>query len=99
VRRHHGRFLLVAPVPEHHHDGRSHNGHDTAAQTGDHDDPPTTAGDHPTAGAERSPFVPDFCIPPPPDLDCGDVNGSDFTVLPPDPHRFDREGDGVGCES
>jgi hypothetical protein len=46
------------------------------------------------------PSYPDFCIPPPPpDLDCEDVNGSDFTVLPPDPHRFDREGDGLGCES
>ena len=46
------------------------------------------------------PSYPDFCIPPPPpDLDCADVNGSDFTALPPDPHRFDREGDGVGCES
>jgi hypothetical protein len=46
------------------------------------------------------PSYPDFCIPPPPpDLDCADVNGSDFTVLPPDPHRFDREGDGLGCES
>jgi hypothetical protein len=46
------------------------------------------------------PSYPDFCIPPPPpDLDCADVNGSNFTVLPPDPHRFDREGDGVGCES
>jgi len=22
----------------------------------------------------------------------------DFTVLPPDPHRFDRDKDGVGCE-
>jgi hypothetical protein len=46
------------------------------------------------------PSYPDFCIPaPPPDLDCADVSGSDFTVLPPDPHQFDREGDGVGCES
>jgi hypothetical protein len=46
------------------------------------------------------PSYPDFCIPPPPpDLDCADVNGSDFTVLAPDPHRFDREGDGLGCES
>ena len=22
-----------------------------------------------------------------------------FTVLPPDPHRFDSDRDGVGCES
>lgn len=43
---------------------------------------------------------PDFCVPsPPPDLDCGEVSGSQFTVLPPDPHGFDSDGDGVGCES
>jgi micrococcal nuclease len=43
---------------------------------------------------------PDVCIPrPPPDLDCGDIADKDFTVLPPDPHGFDREGDGTGCES
>jgi hypothetical protein len=46
------------------------------------------------------PSYPDFCIPPPPpDLDCADINANDFTVLPPDPHGFDREGDGLGCES
>ena len=43
---------------------------------------------------------PDVCIsPPPPDLNCSDVSYKDFKVLPPDPHGFDREGDGVGCES
>lgn len=45
------------------------------------------------------PSYPDFCIPPPPpDLDCKDVNGP-FTVIGRDPHGFDREPDGVGCES
>lgn len=43
---------------------------------------------------------PDVCIPPsPPDLDCGDVSARRFTVLSPDPHRFDGDFDGVGCES
>ena len=47
-----------------------------------------------------SPAYPDFCIPPPPpDRDCDDVNGDNFTVKPPDPHGFDSDGDGVGCES
>ena len=27
-----------------------------------------------------------------------DVGASNFTVYPPDPHRFDGDGDGVGCE-
>ena len=40
------------------------------------------------------------CIPPPPpDLDCGDVPFRNFEVKPPDPHRFDGDADGLGCES
>jgi Ca2+-binding RTX toxin-like protein len=51
-------------------------------------------------GGGCHPSYPDFCIPPPPpDLDCGQVNGSDFTVVGSDPHGFDGDGDGVGCES
>lgn len=43
---------------------------------------------------------PDFCIPTsPPDLDCGDISQKRFTVLQPDPHRFDGDKDGIGCES
>ena len=46
------------------------------------------------------PSYPDVCIPPsPPDLDCGDITFRRFTVLPPDPHRFDGDGNGIGCES
>ena len=46
------------------------------------------------------PSYPDFCIPPPPpDLDCGDISHKKFTVLQPDPHRFDGDKDGIGCES
>jgi hypothetical protein len=47
------------------------------------------------------PAYPDFCIPPPPpDLDCADIPRHDFTVRQPDdPHRFDRDKDGIGCES
>jgi hypothetical protein len=52
------------------------------------------------ARAGCSPAYPDVCIPPaPPDLDCPDIQFRRFRVLPPDPHGFDREGDGVGCES
>jgi hypothetical protein len=48
---------------------------------------------------------PDVCIPlPPPRLDCFDVRPySNFRVLwnvpRPDPHHFDKDHDGVGCES
>lgn len=42
---------------------------------------------------------PDVCIPPyPPDLDCGEIGYSNFRVVQPDPHGFDRDQDGIGCE-
>lgn len=51
-------------------------------------------------GANCSPAYPGVCIPPsPPDLDCKDIPYRRFNVLPPDPHRFDGDGDGIGCES
>jgi micrococcal nuclease len=58
----------------------------------------------PVTGGETEsscdPSYPGVCIPPgPPDLDCKDIPYKRFTVLPPDPHSFDRDGDGVGCES
>jgi hypothetical protein len=59
------------------------------------DDTGTGALDEPC-----DPSYPDFCIPPPPpDLNCPDVDGTDFTVRPPDPHGLDGDGDGIGCES
>ena len=46
------------------------------------------------------PSYPTTCIPPaPPDLDCSDISGRRFAVVPPDPHGFDGDNDGVGCES
>ena len=46
------------------------------------------------------PAYPDVCIPPPPpDLDCKDIPYRNFRVLPPDPHHFDGNGNGIGCEA
>ena len=46
------------------------------------------------------PHYPDFCISSyPPDLNCDEIPYRDFTVLSPDPHRFDDDKDGIGCES
>lgn len=46
------------------------------------------------------PSYPDVCIPPPPrDLDCGDISHRRFRVVGADPHRFDGDHDGVGCET
>lgn len=51
-------------------------------------------------GGRCDPAYPDVCIPsPPPDLDCGDVRFRNFRVRAPDPHRFDGNHDGRGCES
>ncbi len=49
---------------------------------------------------ECDPSYPDFCIPSsPPDLDCKDVEPhKNFTVRGDDPHRFDADNDGLGCE-
>ena len=59
--------------------------------------PGAAAGD---ASAGCDPAYPDVCIPPPPpDLDCGDITFRRFEVLPPDPHNFDGDGNGIGCES
>jgi micrococcal nuclease len=46
---------------------------------------------------------PDECIPPPPpDLNCADISYRNFRVLwnvpDPDPHHFDGDKDGNGCE-
>jgi hypothetical protein len=50
--------------------------------------------------AACDPAYPTVCIPPPPpDLDCADIPYRRFTVLPPDPHHFDGDHDGIGCES
>jgi hypothetical protein len=65
--------------------------------------PPSSGYSEPessSGSANCDPSYPDFCISsPPPDLDCPDVSGKRFTVSGSDPHGFDRDGDGVGCES
>ncbi|TQN27853.1 hypothetical protein FHX37_4584 [Haloactinospora alba] len=37
--------------------------------------------------------------PPPPDLDCSDVTSDNFEVSEGDPHNFDADDDGIGCET
>ena len=58
----------------------------------------------PPAGRKCAASYPDECIPPPPpDLDCGQIPYRNFRVLwnvpDPDPHHFDGDRDGIGCES
>src|SRR5215207_3859313 len=52
----------------------------------------------PEPAGECDPAYPDLCIPPgSEDLDCAAIDEQDFSVLPPDPHGFDGNGDGVEC--
>jgi len=51
-------------------------------------------------GCIPSPSYPDFCIPsPPPYLNCDQISRKNFRVFPPDPHGFDADNDGRGCET
>jgi hypothetical protein len=62
--------------------------------------PPPPPSPSPSPRANCDPSYPTVCIPPPPpDLDCGDIPYKNFPVRQPDPHRFDSDKDGVGCES
>lgn len=59
---------------------------------------PTAA---PVTGQQCHPAYPTVCIPPPPpDLDCSDIPHRRFRVdwTYGDPHRFDGDRDGIGCE-
>lgn len=66
--------------------------------------PPPVAPPPPPPGGNCHASYSTVCIPPPPpDLDCGQISHRNFTVrwdVPdPDPHRFDGDRDGVGCET
>jgi hypothetical protein len=62
--------------------------------------PGPTSGATTEPGGQCDPAYPTVCIPPPPpDLDCGEITYRNFMVLPPDPHRFDGDRDGIGCET
>lgn len=58
----------------------------------------------PPSGGKCAASYPTVCIrPPPPDLNCGDIPYRNFRVLwnvtDPDPHHFDGDRDGIGCET
>ena len=54
---------------------------------------------HPSLSEDCDPSYPTICVhPPPPNLDCEDIEHREFKVIPPDKHYFDPDGDGIGCE-
>jgi micrococcal nuclease len=57
-----------------------------------------------TDAPDCHPSYPTLCIPPPPpELNCDELLDRDFTVrhdvADPDPHRFDPDRNGIGCET
>jgi micrococcal nuclease len=62
--------------------------------------PAATAAPQAQAPASNcDPSYPTICIEAGiPDLDCPDISYRRFEVRPPDPHRFDGDHDGIGCE-
>jgi hypothetical protein len=53
----------------------------------------------PPPGRDCHPSYPDACKPrPPPNLNCDDISFRNFKVIGSDPHGFDGDKDGVGCE-
>ena len=61
---------------------------------------PTVAPKPQAASSNCDRSYPTVCIPPaPPDLNCGDIPHRRFKVVGADPHRFDGDRDGIGCES
>ena len=65
-------------------------------------DPPsttTTTTTTTTTPPNCDPSYPTVCIPPPPpDLNCPDISHRNFQVIGNDPHGFDVDDDGIGCE-
>jgi hypothetical protein len=50
-------------------------------------------------GGNCDPSYPDVCIPcKPPDLNCPDISFHNFKVVGSDPHGFDGDNDGIGCD-
>jgi hypothetical protein len=64
--------------------------------------PPDNGDGTPPDGGDGNcdPSYPDICIKsPPPDLNCPDISNKNFKIIGTDPHGFDRDNDGIGCES
>jgi len=61
---------------------------------------PLSTQEPPPPAQKCDPSYPRVCIPPPPPkLNCGDISERRFDVTGDDPHGFDRDNDGIGCES
>jgi hypothetical protein len=94
-------FQVLPPDP-HGFDGNDNDGIGCETPTGDSRGGESGDGDGNEGDGDTSchPSYPDECIPPPPpDLNCDDVSARNFEVVGSDPHGFDGDNDGIGCES
>ena len=95
-------FVVALLAPDHvYSQAGNQTGNLTGNLTGSLTNSSLTNSSLPNNGTEPCDAAyPDVCIAsPPPDLDCPGVPDKGFTVLAPDPHGFDGDGDGVGCEN
>lgn len=86
----------------------THTPTNTSTPTDEPTDEPTnepteTPSNTPTPSGECDECYTNVCIPPNiPDMNCPEIRekyGCDITVIcHPDPHKIDRDGDGIGCE-
>lgn len=60
---------------------------------------PTRKPDNDPPQDNCDPSYPTLCLRSSPDLDCGEISARQFPVRGRDPHGFDADGDGIGCES
>jgi hypothetical protein len=92
------RNFRVLPPDPHGFDGNDSDG--IGCESGSNL-PGDIEGEVPGGDIDCDPSYPDDCIPPPPpDLNCGDDGvPENFEVRSPDPHGFDGDNDGIGCES
>ena len=73
---------------------------DTLASVGITTTTLATTTTQPPPPSNCHPSYPTVCIPPPPpDLDCGEISYRNFAVTGSDPHGFDGDNDGAGCET
>jgi hypothetical protein len=90
--------IRVLPPDPHGFDGNDNDGIGCESEGGS--EQPDDEGGSGGEQTDCDSSYPDVCIPPPPpDLNCDDISERNFEVRSPDPHGFDGDNDGIGCES
>lgn len=93
-------YAMILPAVTFIIDGESDDGHSSVnSRSGNSNNDDDSNGNGNSDGNCDSSY-PTVCIKsPPPDLNCDDVPYKNFKVTGRDPHGFDRDNDGFGCDS